>query len=164
MRGPWGKPNTETGPGKARWLAKGNPEEMPHIRDSNYHRNATLSLSPPVCLSTRTPFPPNKHFTCFTTFHFFVEIHFLQSRTGQGLVMGHEWLGLSALPAAAWLQSLAGTRSPASSRCTARPPENKATRPALAPLPPLPSQLQAPCAQSGEVLPPGLERSCAYTL
>ena len=49
---------------------------MPHKSDSNYHGGATLSLSPPVCLSTRTLFPPNKHFTCFTTFHLYVEIHF----------------------------------------------------------------------------------------
>ena len=37
---------------------------------------ARLSLSPPMCLSTRTLFPPNKHFTHFTTFHLYVEIHF----------------------------------------------------------------------------------------
>ena len=30
------KPNTDSEPGKARWLAKGNPEEMPHERDLNY--------------------------------------------------------------------------------------------------------------------------------
>ena len=34
--GPWNKPNTDSEPGKARWLAKGNPEEMPHERDLNY--------------------------------------------------------------------------------------------------------------------------------
>ena len=31
-----------------------NLEEMPHKRDSNYHKGATLSLSPPMCLSTCT--------------------------------------------------------------------------------------------------------------
>ena len=30
------KPYTDSEPGKARWLAKGNPEEMPHERDLNY--------------------------------------------------------------------------------------------------------------------------------
>ena len=33
-------------------------------------------------------FAPNKYFTCFTTFHFFMEIDFLQSCTGQALVTG----------------------------------------------------------------------------
>ena len=44
--GPWNKPNTDSEPGKARWLAKGNPEEMPH-------------LGPPVSLSL---FLPKKYF------------------------------------------------------------------------------------------------------
>ena len=52
---------------------------MPHKSDSNYHKGATLSLSPPMCLPTRTLFPPNKHFTCFTTFHLYVEIHFFKA-------------------------------------------------------------------------------------
>ena len=30
----------------------------------------------PCCLSTWTLFPPNKHFTCFTMFCLYVEIHF----------------------------------------------------------------------------------------
>ena len=29
-----------------------------------------------VGLSTQTLFPSNKHFTCFTSFHLFMEIHF----------------------------------------------------------------------------------------
>ena len=59
---------------------------MPHISDSNYHKGMTLSLSlsPPVCLSTRNPFPPNKHFTCFTTFHLYMEIR-LYTADGPGL-------------------------------------------------------------------------------
>ena len=69
MGGSWDIPNTDSEPGKARWSAKGNPEEMPHISDSSYHKGATLSLSLLLCLSTHTLFPPNKHFTCFTAFH-----------------------------------------------------------------------------------------------
>ena len=60
-------------------MAKGNPEEMPHISDSNYHEGVTLSLSLPVCLSTCTLFPPNKHFTFFTTFYLFVDIYFYKA-------------------------------------------------------------------------------------
>ena len=48
MGGPWDKPNTDSEPGKARWLAKGNAEEMPHVSDSNYHEGTILSLSQPV--------------------------------------------------------------------------------------------------------------------
>ena len=59
--------NRDSGPGKARWLVKGNQEEIPHMSDSNYHEGVTLSLSPPMCLSPSTLFPPNKHLTCFTT-------------------------------------------------------------------------------------------------
>ena len=47
-----------------------------YVRDSNYHEGTTFSLSPPMCLSTCTLLPPNKHFTCFTTFCLCVEIHF----------------------------------------------------------------------------------------
>ena len=86
---------------------------MPHKCDSNYHEGATLSLSPPVCLSTRTVL-------------FFLLINTLLASllsvsiwkvastqlTGQGLVTGHWslvvwWLGFSALTAAAQPQSLA---------------------------------------------------------
>ena len=53
---------------------------MPHISDSNYHEGATLSLSPPVCAYSHVLFfPPNKHFTCFTTFRLFVEIYFYKA-------------------------------------------------------------------------------------
>ena len=49
---------------------KETQKKCPHKSDSNYHEGATLSLSPPTCLPTHTVlfFPPNKHFTCFTTF------------------------------------------------------------------------------------------------
>ena len=46
------KLNMGSEPGKARWPAKGNQEEMPHMSDSNYHRGVPISLSPPICLST----------------------------------------------------------------------------------------------------------------
>ena len=49
---------------------------MSHISDSNYHEDTAVSLSPTVCLSIYILFLPNKHFTCFTTFHLYTEIHF----------------------------------------------------------------------------------------
>ena len=56
--------------------ALGNPEEISHKSDLSCHEGVTLSLSPPLCLCTGTLFPPNKHFTRFTTFCLYVEIHF----------------------------------------------------------------------------------------
>ena len=87
MGGPWDKTNVDSEPGKARWLAKGNLKEMPHISDSNYHEGATLSLSPAVCLTTHTLFPPNKHFPCFTTFQLFVEIYFYKADKALSLAL-----------------------------------------------------------------------------
>ena len=43
MGGSWEKPNTDSEPGKARWLAKGDLEEMLHPSDSNNHEGMTLS-------------------------------------------------------------------------------------------------------------------------
>ena len=40
----WDISNTASGPGKSRWMSKGNPEEMPHKTDSNYPEATTLSL------------------------------------------------------------------------------------------------------------------------
>ena len=54
-----------------------------------------LSLSLPVCLSQHIIFPPNKHFTCFTTFRLCGN-SFLQSRRARalspaaGLVAGNQ--------------------------------------------------------------------------
>ena len=64
-------PNAKSEPAKSKGLDKGNLEEMPQIGDLNYHKGVTLSWSPLLFLSTRTLFffPPNKYFTCFTTFH-----------------------------------------------------------------------------------------------
>ena len=45
----WDIPNIGAEPGKSKWLGKGNPEEMPHIRDLNCHKGATLSES--ACVS-----------------------------------------------------------------------------------------------------------------
>ena len=47
--GYWEARNRDSEPGIMKWLAKGNPEEMPHISDSNYYEVATLS--PPMYLS-----------------------------------------------------------------------------------------------------------------
>ena len=38
MEGSWDIPNMDCEPGKSKWLAKGNPEEIPHEKDSNYHK------------------------------------------------------------------------------------------------------------------------------
>ena len=92
------------------------PEETqkkcPRINsDSNYHEGATVSLSLHVCLSTRTIFPPNKHFTCFTTFHLFVGIYFYKA-DGPGPCL---WpLALVVWP---------GNQNPASSHCRSRLPK-----------------------------------------
>ena len=51
-------------------------KKCPHKSDSNLHKGTTFSLSPSVCLATRTLFLPNKHFTCFTTFPLHAKIHF----------------------------------------------------------------------------------------
>ena len=88
----WDMPNTDSEPGKARWLAKRNPEEMPHKSDSNYPEGATLSLSLHMHLSTWTLFLPTKHFTCFTTFCLYVQIPFCTGDRSQSchwpLVLG----------------------------------------------------------------------------
>lgn len=96
MGGPWGKSNTDSEPGKARWLARGNTEEMPHMCDSNYHKCATLSLSPLVCLSTRTLFLPNKHFFLFYYFHLFAGIHFYKANGPGALSLATVPGGLAA--------------------------------------------------------------------
>ena len=129
MGGPWDIPYTDSEPGKARWLAKGNPEEMPHERDSIYHEGANLSLSPPVCLSTHT--------VCFfllinTLLASLLSISmwkFISTQLmGQGLVTGHWslvvwWLGFGTLTATARPQFLARNWNPVLSCCRPRPPE-----------------------------------------
>ena len=49
---------------------------MFHKRYSDDDKGVTLSLSLPVCLATHTVLISNQHFTCFTPFHLYVEIHF----------------------------------------------------------------------------------------
>ena len=49
---------------------------MYHKRHSNDYKGVTLSLSLPVCLATHIVLISNQHFTCFTPFHLYVEIHF----------------------------------------------------------------------------------------
>ena len=52
-------PNSDSEPGKSKWLAKGNQEEMPHVSDG-----AILSESARVSIHIHcTLFPPNKHLT-----------------------------------------------------------------------------------------------------
>ena len=58
-------------------ISQRKPRKMPHISDSNYHEGRTLSLSPPVCLSTCTLFPPNKHFVSLLSA--FMGIHFCKA-------------------------------------------------------------------------------------
>ena len=55
MEGSWDIPNIDCEPGKSEWLAKGNPEEIPHKSNSNCHEDSTQrhSWSPPMWLSTR---------------------------------------------------------------------------------------------------------------
>ena len=58
MGGSWDKPNMCSEPGKAKWLVKGNPEEMSHKRmqtkkkkkkkDANYHEGTILQVHPYV--------------------------------------------------------------------------------------------------------------------
>ena len=113
---------------KARWLTTGNPEEILHLSDSNCHKGMTLSLSPHMCLPTRTLFPPNKHFTCFPTFHFCMGIHFYKAG---GPVPHHWplallvwWLVFSAL-GLTLVSGVSGFRlwyqNPASRHCRLRP-------------------------------------------
>lgn len=63
---------------------------MAHMSDSNYCE-AWLAESARVCLFTRTPFPLNKHYTCFTNFCLSVEL-ISAKLMGQGLVAGHQSL------------------------------------------------------------------------
>ena len=60
----WDIPNRDCEPGKSRWLAKGNLEEMPHKSNSNCHEIATRWFCPRVhpCVYPHcTLFSPNKH-------------------------------------------------------------------------------------------------------
>ena len=54
---------------KARWLAKGNPEEKPHKNDSKCQESETLSLNSLMCLATQTVLFFLLIDTYFTTLH-----------------------------------------------------------------------------------------------
>ena len=87
-------------------LAKGNPEEMPHKSDSNYHEGTTLSLNPPVCLSTRTLFSLLINTSLVSLLSVSLWQFLSTQLMGQDLVTGHWslvvwWIGFSALTAAA---------------------------------------------------------------
>ena len=90
QQGEWPKEAQETCPIKVIKLPRGEH---------------SFSLSLPVCLSICTLFAPNKHFTCFTTFLLYMEIHF---RTAEGpgpchrlLVLVVWWPGFDTLTAMA---------------------------------------------------------------
>ena len=46
LGGSWDIPNTDSGPIKAKWLARGNLEETPHISDFNYQYHEGTHTSP----------------------------------------------------------------------------------------------------------------------
>lgn len=89
MGGFWDIPNMVSEPGKTKWLAKGNPEEMPHI-SNKLPWGCDSSDSLWVCLSFYTHvlyyFPPKKYL--FTTF-LLCENSFSEKPEGKGLVTGH---------------------------------------------------------------------------
>ena len=127
MGGPWNKPDMDSESDKARWLDKGNLEEMPHISDLNYHDCTILSES--TCMSIHTYcilFPANKCFTFFTASHLYG--NFISTKLcGPGpyhwsLVIGPV-ARLSTFTTAAQPQSLAGNRNPVASWSKSTPPE-----------------------------------------
>ena len=87
MEGSWDIPNTDSGPGKSKWLAKGNLKEMPHNTKSNYHKGVTQWLSwARLCVCPHklySFFPPKKYFTLF---HYFLSLwkFFSAKLRGQG--------------------------------------------------------------------------------
>lgn len=88
MGGHWYIPNMDSESAKARCLAKGNLEKnlIKVIQSTTRTRRSVLAS---VCLFTCTLFPPNKCFTCFTSFGFSVEIHFLEMNpNGQDSALG----------------------------------------------------------------------------
>ena len=100
------------------------PEEMLHKSDVNFHKGVTQGLSEPTCVSVHTYcFPPNKHFTCFTT-ACLCGNSFLQTWRAKA------WSLTTGLVPRIWCshchdrpQSLAGNQRPALRSCRLRPPE-----------------------------------------
>ena len=89
------------------------------IGDLLYHKGTIFSPSLLVCLCTQTLFPSNKHFTCFTSFHLFVEIRFYQQ--ARALSLAADSRGLVDRTQCCPFQSLAGNKNSASRHCWPRP-------------------------------------------
>ena len=127
MGGSWEIQNTDCESGKSEWSAKGNPEEMLHKRNSNYHEGTTqgvsLRISPCAYPQMLYSFPLNKYFTCFTTFCL-CGYSFLQNWRARALVTDHWSSGQDLVLSLPWLSlSLAGNASHAPSHCRPRPSE-----------------------------------------
>ena len=75
QKGFWDIPNTGSEPGRSNdW--PNEAQKKCTIKDIQTNEGVTLSLRLPVHLSTHTILISNQHFTCFPTFHLYVEIHF----------------------------------------------------------------------------------------
>ena len=66
--GSWDMPNTDSESGKPKWQAKGNPAEMFHRSDSDYHKGMTLLVYLCVYPHILYTFSPSKYFICFISF------------------------------------------------------------------------------------------------
>ena len=116
MGGPWHKPNINSESGKARWLARGNLKDMPHVKWFKLLKGWE-SLTPPVCLSIHMFFLPNKQFVSqlFISMWKFISTQLM----GQGFVTGHSLVPGCLVARIQHChrhrpQSLAGDRNPAS--------------------------------------------------
>ena len=111
---------------QTKWLAKGNPEEMPHTSNKLPWGCDSVTLSESACLSIHmycTIFLLRN--TC-SLLSFFVRILFLKSRRARGLSLATGLgLGFDALTVSTLPQSLARNWRPASSHCRPRPPKIK---------------------------------------
>ena len=102
MEGSWDIPNMDCEPGKSKWLAKGNPEEMPRKSNSNC-REVSVTLSPLLSIHTCTLFHPHKYL-----FHYFPPLcEFFAKPKGQGPCHWQlvQWPG-SGLSPKSWLKTL----------------------------------------------------------
>ena len=68
MRGSWDILNTDSKPGKTKWLVKGNSGQIPHKSDLNYPEGTTLRVHPCVYPHIPYSFFLLINFSCFTTF------------------------------------------------------------------------------------------------
>ena len=110
-------------PGRARLWGKGNPEEIPHVSDSNYHQGTTLFLSPPMYVY------PHVHFfllinTLLISLLSISLWQFISTKPkGQGLVTGH-WPWRSSGQDCCYLPSISGPKR----KSCFKPLQVKATR------------------------------------